>query len=104
MTGHQKYTNELTNREQEVLECLMDGLDYKGTAKELCITLATLNTHKDNIFQKKGVNTLQQLLVNEYKRLLGRAGIEKEFKRIRQQAYQQMIGVIQKKLNEVTNE
>lgn len=104
MTGHQKYTNELTKREQEVLDCLMDGLDYKETAKKLYVVLTTVYTHRNNIFQKKGVNTLQQLLVKEYKALLASPDLVEGFKRIQKQIYQQMAEEIQKKINEVTNE
>ena len=103
MIGHQKYTNELTPREQEVLDCLMDGLDYKETAKKLCVVLTTLYTHRNNIFQKRGVNTLQQLLVKEYKALFARSDLFVEFKRIQKQIYQEMAEEIQKKIKEVEN-
>ena len=65
-----KYSNRLTKREQEVLDCLMDGLDYKETAKKLGITITTLYSHRNNIFQKKEVNSLPELLVKEYKKRL----------------------------------
>ena len=104
MIGPKKYTNELTPREQEVLDCLMDGLGYKETAAKLSLSYSTIKSYVVSLFDKKEVNTLQQLLVNEYKHLLDSAGIEKKFKQIRQQAYQLMIEEIQKKLNEVTNE
>ena len=99
-----KYSNRLTRREQEVLDCLMDGLDYKETAKKLSITITTLYSHRNNIFQKKDVNSLQQLIVKEYKALLARPDLVERFKRLQKQIYQQMAEEIQKKLNEVTNE
>lgn len=68
MTGHQKYTNELTKREQEVLDCLMDALNYKETAKKLGISYSTVKSFVDFIFQKKEVNSLPELLVKEYKK------------------------------------
>lgn len=98
-----KYSNRLTKREQEVLDCLMDGLDYKATAKKLCIVPTTLYTHRNNIFQKKDVNSLQQLLVKEYKKKLDSSNLQKQFDEIRKQAYQHMAEEIQKKLNEVRN-
>lgn len=70
MTGHQKYTNELTKREQEVLDCLMDALNYKETAKKLGISYSTVKSFVDFIFQKKEVNSLPELLVTEYKKKL----------------------------------
>lgn len=70
MTGHQKYTNELTKREQEVLDCLMDALNYKETAKKLGISYSTVKSFVDFIFLKKEVNSLPELLVKEYKKKL----------------------------------
>ena len=70
MTGHQKYTDELTKREQEVLDCLMDGLNYKETAKKLGISYSTAKSFTVFIFQKKEVNSLPELLVKEYKKKL----------------------------------
>ena len=70
MTGPRKYTNELTNREQEVLNCLMDGLNYKETAKKLGISYSTAKSFAVFIFQKKEVNYLPALLVKEYKKKL----------------------------------
>ena len=101
MVGFKSDPLKLTKREQEILDCLLDGLSYKQTAEKLCIVLTTLYTHRNNIFQKKGVGTLQQLLVNEYKRLLARSATEQEFNRIRKEAYQLIVQEIQKKLKEV---
>lgn len=95
---------ELTRREQEILDCLMDGLTYKQTAEKLCIELTTVTTHRCSIFRKKRVKTLQQLLVNEYQRLLSRDGLAQEFKKIKKHAYQHMAEEILKKIKEVTNE
>lgn len=49
-------THELTKREHEILDCLMEGLSYKETAKKLCIERCTLTCHINNIFRKKQVN------------------------------------------------
>ena len=103
MTGQQKYTNELTPREQEVLDCLMDGLGYKETAAKLSLSYLTIKSYVVSLFDKKEVNTLQQLLVKEYKALLGRPDLVEGFKRIQKQIYQQMAEEIKKKLNEVKN-
>lgn len=65
-----KYSNRLTRREQEVLDCLMDGLDYKETAKKLGISYSTAKSFAVFIFQKKEVNSLPELLVKEYKKRL----------------------------------
>ena len=103
MTGHQKYTNELTPREQEVLDCLMDGLGYKETAAKLSLSYSTIKSYVVSLFDKKEVNTLQQLLVKEYKALLARSDLFVEFKRIQKQIYQEMAEEIQKKIKEVEN-
>lgn len=70
-----KYSNELTPREQEVLDCLMDGLGYKETAAKLNLSYFTVKSYVVFIFDKKEVNTLPQLLVKEYKKKL-REGIK----------------------------
>lgn len=90
MTGPRMYTPELTKREQEVLDCLMDGLSYTETAEKLVLSIKTIKTHVISIFRKKDINSLQQLLVKEYKRLLDRSDLVEAFKRIQKQIYQQM--------------
>lgn len=94
-------TNKLTKREHEILDCLMDGLSYKETAQKLCIERCTLSSHISNIFRKKRVKNLQQLLVVEYKKKYEDLNLQEEFKRIQKQIYRQMTEEIQKKLNEV---
>ena len=46
----------LTQREEEVLELLTQGLTYKVVAKTLFISDTTVKTHVNNIFQKLQVN------------------------------------------------
>lgn len=94
-------THKLTKREHEILDCLMDGLSYKETAQKLCIELCTLKSHIVNIFRKKRVNSLQQLLVGAFKKKCEALNLQEEFKRIQKQIYRQMAEEIQKKINEV---
>ncbi len=47
----------LTKREHEVLELLMDGLSYKEIADRCSISIQTLNTHIKNIYSKLGVHS-----------------------------------------------
>lgn len=47
----------LTKREHEILELLMDGLTYKDIADKCSISVQTLNTHIKNIYQKLGVHS-----------------------------------------------
>ena len=44
--------NELTQREEEVLELLTQGITYKGVANKLFISETTVKTHVNNIVQK----------------------------------------------------
>lgn len=48
--------NALTQREDEVLDLLTQGLTYKMVAKTLFISDTTVKTHVNNIFQKLQVN------------------------------------------------
>lgn len=47
----------LTKREHEILELLMDGLTYKEIADKCSISVQTLNSHIKNIYQKLGVHS-----------------------------------------------
>ena len=49
--------NELTEREQDVLRCLVDGMNNNEIAEKLYISLGTVKFHISNIFQKLGVNS-----------------------------------------------
>ena len=49
--------NELTEREQDVLKGLVDGLSNNEIAAKLYISLGTVKFHISNIFQKLGVNS-----------------------------------------------
>ena len=97
-------THKLTKREHEILDCLMDGLSYKETAQKLCIEMCTLKAHISNIFRKKLVNNIQQLLVVAFKKKYEALNLQEEFKRIQKQIYRQMAEEIQKKINEVQND
>ena len=48
--------NTLTVRENEVLELLTEGINYKSIAEKLIISETTVKTHVNNIFQKLQVN------------------------------------------------
>ena len=55
--------NYLTNREEEVLELLTNGVNYKGIAAKLFISETTVKTHVNNIFQKLQVNDRTQAVL-----------------------------------------
>ena len=50
------YLSDLTQREEEVLDLLTQGITYKGVAQQLFISETTVKTHVNNIFQKLQVN------------------------------------------------
>ena len=54
--SEQNLLNSLTQREEEVLDLLTQGLTYKMVAKTLFISDTTVKTHVNNIFQKLQVN------------------------------------------------
>lgn len=47
----------LTKREHEILELLIDGLSYKEIADKCFISVQTLNSHIKNIYTKLGVHS-----------------------------------------------
>ena len=53
----------LTQREEEVLELLTQGVTYKGVAAKLFISETTVKTHVNNIFQKLQVNDRTQAVL-----------------------------------------
>ena len=57
----------LTQTEREVLNDLKEGLSPNEIASKRTISLTTIKTHINNIYTKKQVHNLQQLLVKEFK-------------------------------------
>lgn len=58
-------TEKLTNAELKVLELLKQGYSYSECAEKTFTSYTTIRTHVNAIFQKKKVNSLQELLVLE---------------------------------------
>ena len=55
--------SDLTQREEEVLDLLTQGVTYKGVARQLFISETTVKTHVNNIFQKLQVNDRTQAVL-----------------------------------------
>ena len=55
--------NELTQREEEILELVTQSITYKGVANKLFISETTVKTHVNNIFQKLQVNDRTQAVL-----------------------------------------
>ncbi len=53
---------ELTGREIEVVKLICDGLIYKEIAENLKISIRTVETHKNNIFEKLQINNSIELV------------------------------------------
>lgn len=50
-------TEQLTERESEVLKAFSEGLSFKEIADKLCISTRTVESHKNNILQKLQLKT-----------------------------------------------
>lgn len=65
MLRHQdteKKPEELTERESEVLKAFSEGLSFKEIADKLCISVRTVETHKNNILSKLELkNTIEMV-------------------------------------------
>ena len=57
----------LSNREHDVLQHLVEGLEYKEIAEKLFISPATVRTHITNIYQKLHVKSKAQAIKVAYK-------------------------------------
>jgi len=62
-SGEENLLSYLTQREEEVLELLTQGVTYKGVAGKLFISETTVKTHVNNIFQKLQVNDRTQAVL-----------------------------------------
>lgn len=58
----QKQHNELTERENEVLNLLSKGKSYASIAEELYLSINTIKTHVKNIYEKLQVSSKEELL------------------------------------------
>jgi DNA-binding NarL/FixJ family response regulator len=56
VSNEENLLKSLTSRENEVLELLTEGINYKSIAGKLIISETTVKTHVNNIFQKLQVN------------------------------------------------
>ena len=62
-TSEENLLSYLTAREEEVLDLLTQGNNYKGIAGKLFISETTVKTHVNNIFQKLQVNDRTQAVL-----------------------------------------
>jgi len=54
---------DLTPREREIFDLLLDGLSAKEIAYKLDITIPTVDFHRTNMYNKLGIHTIQELFI-----------------------------------------
>ncbi|CNK69264.1 response regulator transcription factor [Yersinia aleksiciae] len=59
-----KIKSKLTNRENEVLECILLGLRNTDISQKLDMKSKTASAHRRNIYNKLGVKTINEILRN----------------------------------------
>ncbi|WP_373532470.1 response regulator [Vampirovibrio sp.] len=64
--NHHKQENPFTAREQEILSQLAQGLSNQAIAKNLCLSVKTVDTHVANLMKKTGLNKRTQLLAHAF--------------------------------------
>jgi len=52
----------LTKREKEIINLVVEGLSNKEIAEKLCISIRTVDSHKNNIMQKLGLKSSVELV------------------------------------------
>jgi DNA-binding CsgD family transcriptional regulator len=53
--------NELTSREREIFDLLLEGVSPKEIADKLCISVSTVDFHRTKMYGKLGVHSIQEL-------------------------------------------
>jgi len=60
-TTESKTSPSLTHREREVLQLLAEGRTTKEIASKLCVSVKTIETHRKQIMDKVGINSVAEL-------------------------------------------
>ncbi len=60
--------NDLSDREKEILECLVDGMSYKMIASSCKISIDTVRFHIRNIYEKLHVSSKSEAVVKALRR------------------------------------
>lgn len=66
-SGLPVWLDAVTEREQEIIRLVGQGLSNKEIAHRLCITDSTVRHHLTNIFDKTGVSSRQKLLIHTHR-------------------------------------
>jgi DNA-binding NarL/FixJ family response regulator len=66
-TIHRTGDIDLTDREKEILSCLVDGMSYKLIADNCTISIETVNAHIKNIYRKLQVHSKSEAVAKAIK-------------------------------------
>jgi DNA-binding NarL/FixJ family response regulator len=56
----------LTQREREIIECILQGYDKKKISEKLFLSFHTVNTHYKNIYLKLQIHSLSELVLKVF--------------------------------------
>lgn len=62
-----KFEEELSPREQEIVQGILDGLSYKMIAEKHCVSIDTVRTHITRIYRKLQINSKGELIARYLK-------------------------------------
>lgn len=62
-----KEKEKLTPREQQIVQCIVDGLSYKLIADKLMVSVNTIAYHTKNIYRKLEVNSKAEVIAKSLK-------------------------------------
>ena len=60
----------LSEREMDIIQCLVKGDSYKMIADHCCITIGTVRTHINHIYRKLAVNSKSEVVIKAVKERL----------------------------------
>ncbi|MDZ7766488.1 MAG: response regulator transcription factor [Melioribacteraceae bacterium] len=64
---HKKLEKPLTERENDVVNALVEGLSYKLIASKLDISIDTVRQHIRNVYRKLSVNSKAEVIAKKYR-------------------------------------
>lgn len=64
--------NSLTSRQQQIVQCIVDGLSYKMVADKLQISIDTVRDHIKKIYRLLNINSKAELIKKSYEQNLNK--------------------------------
>ena len=68
--GNKKNNYQLTTREREILQCLLNGDSYKMIADKCFVSIGTVYSHINNVYKKLQVNSKSEAVIKVLKERL----------------------------------